>query len=311
MRILLTGGSSFTGAWFASTLAGRGHQVTVTLQRSPEDYTDIRASRLQAMTAAGVRLVSNATFGRETFMSLIDEGFDALCHHAADVTNYRSADFDVTAAVSANTLNLKAVIERGSASGFRSIVLTGSVFEPDEGVGEPPLRAFSPYGLSKALTSKIFAHFADTLAVPLGKFVIPNPFGPMEEPRFCAYLMRCWANGQTAEVKTPGYIRDNIPIDLLSQAYADFVERCVDERSSNKLNPCGYIESQGAFAQRFAREIGMRLDLETPLGLTPQTVFDEPMMRVNYEYVAQSWDEVAFWDNLAAYYQAEYLNSCG
>lgn len=309
MRILLTGGSSFTGAWFACALANRGHEVSAILQRRPEDYTGIRAARLQAMTVADVRLVSNATFGQETFMSQIDNGFDVLCHHAADVTNYKSADFDISAAVSANTLNLKAVIERGKAKGLRAIVLTGSVFEPEEGIGEPALRAFSPYGLSKGLTSRIFAYFADTLAVPLGKFVIPNPFGPMEEPRFCAYLMRCWANGQVAEVKTPGYVRDNIPIDLLSQAYANFVERYAnDDRSSSKLNPCGYVESQGAFAKRFAREIGSRLDLNTPLNLVPQTAFDEPMMRVNYDYVAQSWDEIMFWDKLAEYYRTEYLN---
>jgi hypothetical protein len=36
------------------------------------------------------------------------------------------------------------------------IVLTGSVFEADEGLGESPLRAFSPYGLSKTVTGQIF-----------------------------------------------------------------------------------------------------------------------------------------------------------
>ena len=40
----------------------------------------------------------------------------------------------------------------------------------------------------------------------LEKFVIPNPFGPYEEPRFTAYLMRTWLAGETAHVQTPRYV---------------------------------------------------------------------------------------------------------
>ena len=65
--------------------------------------------------------------------------------------------------------------------------MTGSVFEQDEGVGNAPMAAFSPYGLSKGLTAQAFRYGCGTLDVPLGKFVIPNPFGPFEEPRFCHY----------------------------------------------------------------------------------------------------------------------------
>jgi UDP-glucose 4-epimerase len=308
MRILLTGGSSFTGSWFAQTLASRGHQVTAVIQRDADDYDDGRAARLAFMTKAGVELAPKVTFGREAFMSLIEQGFDVLCHHAADVTNYRSMDFDISAAVSANTLNLKSVIERGKDSGIRSIVLTGSVFEPDEGVGEPPLEAFSPYGLSKALTWQIFEYWADICDLQIGKFVIPNPFGPLEEPRFCAYLMRCWANGECAEVKTPNYIRDNIPIDLLAQSYVGFVEGSVLEGARCKVNPSGYVESQGAFAQRFAHEIGSRLKLNANIKLAKQVAFEEPLMRVNCDYVSHSWNESAFWDQLADYYRSEYLS---
>jgi len=49
------------------------------------------------------------------------------------------------------------------------------------------LAAFSPYGLSKGLTAQAFRYWCGALDVPLGKFVLPNPFGPFEEPRFCHY----------------------------------------------------------------------------------------------------------------------------
>ena len=61
--------------------------------------------------------------------------------------------------------------------------------------------------------------------MPLGKFVIPNPLGPFEEPRFCAYLIRQWQAGEAAEVRTPAYVRDNIHVDLLAAAYAAFAKR--------------------------------------------------------------------------------------
>ena len=56
-------------------------------------------------------------------------------------------------------------------------MLTGSVFEQNEGAGEPPLVAFSPYGLSKGLTAEVVRHRCREFGIRYGKFVIPNPFG--------------------------------------------------------------------------------------------------------------------------------------
>jgi nucleoside-diphosphate-sugar epimerase len=74
------------------------------------------------------------------------------------------------------------------------------VFEANEGLGSAPLRAFSPYGLSKGLTAAAAAFYADREGFTFEKFVIPNPFGPYEEPRFTAYLMKTWLARQTARV---------------------------------------------------------------------------------------------------------------
>ena len=77
----------------------------------------------------------------------------------------------------------------------RKVVLTGSVFEQREGAGTEGLRAVSPYGLSKGLTADVFSYFTELLGMKLGKFVIPNPFGPLEEPRFTSYLIHNWFQG--------------------------------------------------------------------------------------------------------------------
>ena len=78
---------------------------------------------------------------------------------------------------------------------------------------------FSAYGLSKALTAQVFRYYCGRAGLSLGKFVIPNPFGPYEEPRFTAYLMKNWLTGGTPSCSSPAYVRDNIHVSLLAKAY--------------------------------------------------------------------------------------------
>jgi UDP-glucose 4-epimerase len=161
------------------------------------------------------------------------------------------------------------------------VLLTGSVFEPDEGAGTEPRRAFSPYGLSKALTASVVRYWCEIAGLPLGKFVIANPFGPLEEPRFCAYLVKSWASGQTLEVRTPLYVRDNIHVSLLAKAYADFALQVTQFKHSARRAPTLYVENQGALAERFAREMSQRVGAPCPVKIGVQTDFSEPMVWIN------------------------------
>jgi nucleoside-diphosphate-sugar epimerase len=229
-----------------------------------------------------------------------------LCHHAARVSDYRSPDFDIPGALQENTANLRAVLEALARGGLGSVVLTGSVFEQNEGAGEAPLAAFSPYGLSKGLTAAVVSHRCREFGLRYGKFVIPNPFGPLEEPRFCAYLIHTWKKGAAARVNTPAYVRDNIHVSLLADAYARFVGDIGADKGRDKLNPSGYVETQGAFAERFATAMRPRLGLECAIELVKQTDFSEPLMRVNIDSAARyvdAWDEAAAWDGVAEGYR--------
>ncbi|MCC7147547.1 MAG: NAD(P)-dependent oxidoreductase [Phycisphaeraceae bacterium] len=310
MRILFTGGSSFTGYWFIKELAAAGHEVVGTFQRpDAAAYAGSVAGQRVAKLASLCRPVFSCSFGDETFSKLVREAgpWDVLCHHAADVTNYKSPDFDVAAAVQKNTRNLRAVLTDLGAGQCRRIVLTGSVFEGGEGAGSEGLPHFSPYGLSKALTAEAFRYYAAVAGMRLGKFVIPNPFGPFEEPRFTAFLVRQWAEKKKPAVNTPAYVRDNIHVSLLAKAYRQFVASLPGEPGFTKINPSGYVETQGAFALRFAAEMSPRLGLECPVELKRQTEFSEPRVRVNTDVLssdALGWNETAAWDEMAAYYRA-------
>lgn len=305
MKVLLTGASSFTGFWFAWSLSQRGIEVVAPIRRRIEEYSDTRGTRVGRLQTCA-RVVEGVSFGDERFLSLIEqEKFDVLCHHAAHVTNYRSPDFDVGHAFAENTLNLRQVLDRLSKQQLKAVVATGSVFEHDEGIGDTPLRAFSPYGLSKGLTWQAIRYWSDVFGIPTGKFVIANPFGPFEEPRFGAYLVNKWHARETAEVRTPLYLRDNIHVDLLALAYANFVVDVANSGRNIKIAVSGYRETQGAFAERFALEMRGRLGLECQLALAKQTDFSEPLVRLNsdrVDAVALGWQETKAWDALGEYY---------
>ena len=304
MNILLTGVSSFTGTWFALSLAQNGHTVIGTLQADVDSYEGIRALRIKLLQSAGISLITNCSFGSPCFVGLVTKDIDMLCLHGAVVGNYRSVDFDVLHAVNSNTNNVRTVLETARYSGIKGVTFTGSVFEQDEGTGTRPLRSFSPYGLSKGLTWQVFRYWADTLDVPLHKFVIPNPFGPYEEPRFGSYLIKQWANEKTAHVKTPSYVRDNIHVSLLAIAYVSFLEMASKTRQWQRHNPSGYVGMQGEFAHRFAKEMGARLGFKTPLVLDKQTDFAEPAVRINMDSLkVLDWNETKAWDDLATFYK--------
>ena len=107
----------------------------------------------------------------------------------------------------------------------------------------------------------------------------------------------------TPSVNAPDYVRDNIHVSLLAKAYLHFAESWVSGIS--RINPSGYVESQGAFTQRFAREMGKRLNLKCDFVLKTQTEFSEPLVRINTDVPdaqALGWDEATAWDELAEYY---------
>jgi UDP-glucose 4-epimerase len=305
MHILFTGGSSFTGSWFIRELAAAGHKVTALFRKPLDQYPDeVRRQRI-ARALEVCRPVYGYGFGDDAFLVMIrNQKFDLLCHHGADVTNYKSPDFDAVSAVRNNTNRLPEVLTALTASDCHRVLLSGSVFEGGEGAGSQGLPNFSPYGLSKALTAQVFQYYCDRSGIGLGKFVIPNPFGPYEEPRFTAYVMKSWLAGGRPACSSPAYVRDNIHVSLLAKVYARYAGD-VPTSGFSRINPSGYAESQGAFTLRLASEMRPRLRLPCPVDLPTQVDFPEPRVRINTDppdVGALDWNEATAWDEMADYY---------
>ncbi|MCK1272938.1 UDP-glucose 4-epimerase [Bradyrhizobium sp. GM2.2] len=303
MKILLTGATSFTGLWFARELAGAGHQVVATVRNG--SYEGIRGERFKELAKVS-SIQPNVSFGSESFLEILESGkFELICHHAAEMKDYRSPDFDHMAATASNTNNLRRVLDIFQGGGGQGLVLTGSVFESNEGLGDSG--AFNPYGLSKTMTYEIFLYFCEQRKLKLGKFVITNPFGPYEEERFTHYLVKTWASGQTPHVRTPEYLRDNAHVSLLSRCYRKFIEALPSQSQIlTKLNPSGYVCRQGEFAQKYAKEFSKRAGRELQVILDHQTDFSEPIRRYNADsavgYVG-NWEESKAWDECFEYYR--------
>lgn len=302
-RILLTGGSSFTGVWIAEALAAAGFEVAAPLLRERADYDGVRLARVERLER-----VARVTFGR-AFGSpaLLDDirqtRADVLAHHAAHITGYREPGFDPVDALARNTAGASAVLEALRGAGGRLVVLTGSVFEAGEGGGDHP-GAVTPYGLSKTLTSAAFDYWTRAAGLDFGRFVIPSPYGPFEERRFGWHLFKSWFAGQTPTVRTPLYVRDHLAAPRLAMAYAEYVaQRLADPCRTSVARPSGWIAPQGEFARRVAVEAGRRLVRDCAVELCEQTVFEEPLVRVNDEPDwGARWDEDRFWDGYVAWY---------
>jgi nucleoside-diphosphate-sugar epimerase len=303
VRILFTGASSFTGYWFVRELVAAGHEV-VAACRGDGRYDGLRGERMR-MVRELCETRYGCAIGNDNFLALAKTPFDVLCHHGAEVGDYRSPDFDPYRAAAANLHRVPEVLKTLKDGGCGRLVLTGTFFEPNEGAGSKPLRAFNAYGLSKGLTATAAAFYAEREGFTFEKFVIPHPFGPYEEPRFTAYLMKTWQAGETARVQTPRYVRDNIHVSLLAKAYAGFVGATPTPSTVRRFNPSGYVESQGAFTRRLRDEVAARLDLPCQLELGRQTEFPEPPVRINTDLLdgnTLGWSEAQAWDDLVQFY---------
>jgi len=142
MKILFTGASSFTGFWFVKALRQAGADVVCALTGRVQRYQGLRSERVKLLQDL-CRFVPDAPFGSESFLELArNESWDLLCHHGAEVTDYRSPDFDPVKALAANARNARMVLAALGTAGLKGLVLTGSVFENDEGLGNEPCAPF-------------------------------------------------------------------------------------------------------------------------------------------------------------------------
>ena len=136
------------------------------------------------------------------------------------------------------------------------------------------------------------------------KFVIPNPFGPFEEPRFRSLSDEHLAQGRDGQVHTPLYVRDNIHVDLLAMAYRRFAEAarrpalCAHQPERLRREPgrvCERVARESAAPRPASRN---ELRIRQFLGTHDAREHDPAACG------SSGWRESEAWDRLADYYRA-------
>ncbi|MFZ5630136.1 MAG: NAD-dependent epimerase/dehydratase family protein [Spirochaetota bacterium] len=312
MNILLTGATSLTGFWFASALRDAGHSVLCLLTRPDARAYDGKQRERFRLLQNNFQLVFDASFGSPRFIDELSRNpVDLLCLHGAHIPDYRSQEFDIASSLGQN-LRAIAQVFKVVAERRLPVMLTGTVFEPGQGgAGQNP--PGSPYGLAKGIITQVFRFYSDRAGTSLGHFVVPNPFGPFEDPKFTHYLAKSWFHGEVPEVKTPDYVRDNIPAPLLAMAYQDACEQLMQLNGKFIVfKPSGYREKQGEFALRVAREFAARTSFSCSAKLNEQKDFTEPMARYNDDSILERYpqfSEKKFWDQYVDYYRTALAGS--
>jgi UDP-glucose 4-epimerase len=305
IRVLFTGASSFTGTWFVRALAERGVEVIAPCRSRLADG-DADRRRWLASIAGSCRLVESCPFGSEPFLELVRAvgPIDLFCHHGTKSGDHRDPSLDVLDAVAAHTAAIEPTLDALMAAGCRTLLLTGTVFEADEGLADPPAGACSPYGLAKTLIWQVFRHHAERRGLTLGKLVIASPFGPLEKPGLARHLATSWCQGRTPVLRCPQLVRDHLQVPLLAAAYARFALDLPGRRSgTHRLTPSQFAEPLGRFADRLAGALSPRL--RRPCRFTcaaPPEPTDEPARRCGLdplERLVPDLDPDEAWDAYA------------
>ncbi|MHB1166207.1 MAG: NAD-dependent epimerase/dehydratase family protein [Candidatus Nanopelagicales bacterium] len=300
----MTGVSSFTGSAIAHHLADSGHEVLGVLARDSDSYTGVRALRVAGLNGR-IQVVDNCSVGSSRLTeSILSWGVvnQFLIHHA-EVGDYRSDAFDVPKAVSRSTAGCRELASLLAQQGCSSAVLTRSVFEGGQGLGEYP-GPVSPYAIAKTASTELWRLCMSAVGVRCSDFTIANPVGPLEEPRFVSYLAERWLRGLTAVVRAPDHIRDNVPIDVLAHVYGTFARLAHTQPGLNTA-PSFWISSNLDFARRVAAEFAVRSGRDCAIEVQSEGGPRwEPRIRVGVHEAdpPPGWTVDGFWDRYAAHY---------
>lgn len=265
-KVLLTGLTSFTGAYISKALVEAGHQVVGVLTRDRSTYKQETLLEKRIAFSKVEDFVVQAPFGSANFLAALATGFDVLINHGASIAGYRDPSFDYLNSVQTSLLNARQVFEAGAKNGLRLVVHSGSFFEPNEGSEDVGKDGSSPglsiYGVSKAMVWQPIRYWSEAAGVRTAKIVIPNPIGAFENPdRMAPLFVQKWMRGETPVLRTPRLLRDHLPASWLARVYADEVAtglasgRPTSDTPPSIRRPSGFIMRNLEFVEELSKQI--------------------------------------------------------
>lgn len=223
MKILVTGGAGFIGSHVADGLIAMGHEVVVldNLSTGTPDNVNPRA-RLVEMDITDPRI---AEF-------LVEERFDVVDHHAAQVSVNVSVDAPIHDAT-VNILGSINLLQASVASEVKKFIYIssgGAMYgEPEQlPVAEdyPPM-PLSPYGASKHSVEHYLYLYHHIYGLRFTSLRYPNIYGPRQDPKgeagviaiFTGQMLRnqpVTINGTGEQLRDYLYVGDCVTANLLA-----------------------------------------------------------------------------------------------
>lgn len=223
MKILVTGGAGFIGSHVVDGFVATGHEVVIldNLSTGTPDNVNPRA-RLVEMDITDPRVAE--------FM--VDERFDAVDHHAAQVSVNVSVDapiHDATVNI-LGSINLLQAAVASEVKKFIYISSGGAMYgEPEQlpAAEDCPPQPLSPYGVSKHSVEHYLYLYHHIYGLRFTSLRYPNIYGPRQDPKgeagviaiFTGQMLRdqpVTINGTGAQLRDYLYVGDCVTANLLA-----------------------------------------------------------------------------------------------
>jgi nucleoside-diphosphate-sugar epimerase len=280
------------------------------LPREKKDYSDLKKQRLRFLPP-GIEVIFNTPFGSDKFIEILDQKFDLLCLHGSYVLDYGKDSFRFGEAISQNLHRIEDVLRKVRVNNIKGVIWTSSIFENAINIGQQNsnVPTWFKYALSKKMSGMTLEHLCWKENINFGRFVISNPFGPLQDKKFAHFLAKSFFEKQTFEIKTPFYIRDLIHVQHLAEVYCNMTDSFFTKSPTVFIDPCEYVCSLFEFANLFSNEFSKRLGYSCRI-TTRDMDFTEPRELTNktdISSVIDNYDPSLCWDQLLKYYKDMYL----
>ncbi len=178
MKILVSGGAGFIASHVSEALLSEGHDVHI--------LDDLSGGRRENIPEGAVFHEMDIR-SREAAACMMEQGFEAFVHHAAQMDVRKSVadpSFDATV----NILGLLNVMEAGRRAGLKKVVFAstgGAIYgEPDYAPQDErhATRPLSPYGVAKLCSERYLDYYRNQYGIPFVALRYGNVYGPRQNP---------------------------------------------------------------------------------------------------------------------------------
>ena len=248
MNILLTGINSFTGIMLARELLKKGNKVIALSSGNLNRLNSTQKKEILDLyeNKSFFLILGNYEIDNKFIFKNFKEDIHAFIIHGFKAFDYKNLELNSFSLAKDSLFWLEALPAILKERSCKLVAYTGTYFENFS----PELQ--TPYSIAKSMgwlyLKKLFCEFR------LLKYLLPNPYGPLESHKFTASILKKWINKEVLELQYPYLVRDNIPAEFLIHNYVKNILLMAKTSSKNikEYSPSYIVESNLELALRLS-----------------------------------------------------------